>query len=462
MMKSENILLLGLGGVGEYLARRLSQEGHLVTVIEADRAIVNRADASLDIRLIHGDATDFARWTEAEAAKMDYLIAVTDDDAVNVVAAMIGGRFGIRQKIARCRSMAIWNEDAPLTAKDIGIDLVIRPEELTAQEIVRLLKMRAGNVLVDVGSGDLQVLATHVGAYSPLVGMVIKDLSSKFDQFAFRVGCVTRDIDTLIPDGDFQIEADDRIYFIAGAGDIPKLMELLDIRVESRHNVLIIGGGLIGARVAELLESSYAVTVLEKDERRAEDLSHRLKTADCLHGDGSDRETLLHAGLLHMDTIVAATGDNETNIMSSVLAKHLIQTRADDRHAKIGKTIALVKREEYVTLASMMGTDIALNRKVLGANAVLRYIRRDRVLSVAHLHGCTAEVVELLAEERSPITKKPLFEQDALRGRITIGAVLGEDGWGVAIGSTHIKGGDRVVCVCSENHLGDLQRMFLS
>ncbi len=433
-----------------------------MTVIEGDREKIRKADAELDARLIHGSATDFTKWEQADAEQMDYLIATTDDDAVNLVAAMIADSYGIRQKIARSRGIAVWQDDAVLTAEDLGIDLVIRPEELTAQEIVRLLKMRAGNVLVDVGDGDLQVLATNVGPYSPMRGMLIKELSSKFDEFVFRIGCVTRDIDTLIPDGDFRLEVDDRIYLMAGAGDIPKLMDFLDVRAQSRHNVLIIGGALIGARVAELLESSYSVTLLERDEARAEELSHTLKSTEVLHGDGSDRETLVHAGLLNMDTIVATTGDNETNIMTSVLAKHLIQTRADDRRAMIAKTIALVKRQEYLTLASTMGTDIALNRKILAANAVLRYIRRDSVVSVAHLHGCNAEVVELFAEPGSPITKKALFEQEALRGKITIGAVARKQGWQVAVGSTKIGGGDRVVCVCTEEHLGHLQRLFLS
>ncbi len=462
MMKSENILLLGLGGMGEYLARRLSMEGHQVTVIESDRDKINKADAEMDARLIHGSATDFSHWDEAEAAKMDYLIATTDDDAVNIVAAMIADSYGIEQKIVRSRSIAVWDEDGALSASDLGIDLVIRPEELTAQEIVRLLKMRAGNVLVDVGDGDLQVLATNVGPYSPMRGMQIKELSGKFDEFVFRIGCVTRDIDTLIPDGDFELQTDDRIYLMAGAGDMPKLMEFLEMRTENRHNVLIIGGALIGARVAQLLESSYAVTLLERNEMRAEALSHMLKSTQVLHGDGSDRETLVLAGLLNMDTIVATTGDNETNIMTSVLAKHLIHTRTDDKRAQLAKTIALVKRQEYLTLASTMGTDIALNRKILAANAVLRHIRRDSVLSVAHLHGCNAEVVELLAEAGSPITKRPLFEQSALRGRITIGAVARKEGWQVAVGSTKIEGGDRVVCVCTEEHLGHLQRLFLS
>ena len=459
-MKSQNVLLLGLGGMGKYLTRRLSHEGHQVTVIESGRATLNRADAELDVRLIQGDAMSFACWTEADAQNMNYLIAVTDDDAVNILSALIADRFGIQQKIVRSRAIEVEGKGAVLPAEQLNIDLVIRPEELTAQEIVRLLNVPSGNVLVEVGDGELQVLATQVGPASPFAKMLVSDLSRHYDDFAFRIGCVTRDIETIVPGGDFRILPGDAIYILAAASNMQRVTELIGVTRESRHEVMIIGGGMIGARVAELLESSYSVTLLEQNEHRVEELSHRLQQTRCLHGNGSDRESLLLAGLLHMDTIVAATGDTETNIMTSVLAQHVIQTRADSRHLA-AKTIAVTGREEYLVLASQMGT-IAVNKKVLAADAVLRHIRRGQVLSVARLHGCDAEVVQLIADADSPITKKPLYAQDALRERITVGAVARSNGWEVAVGSTQIGAGDRVVCVCREEQLGELQRLFLS
>ena len=132
--KSEKILILGLGGVGYYLAKRLVHEGYAVTVIEADGQLVRHADGEMDARLIQGNAMSIACWKEAEADQMDCLIAVTDNDAVNMLAAMIADRFGIERKIARVRSREFDSPNAVLSAKDLKIDLVIHPEELTAQE----------------------------------------------------------------------------------------------------------------------------------------------------------------------------------------------------------------------------------------------------------------------------------------------------------------------------------------
>jgi len=462
MKKSENILILGLGGMGRYLAGRLSNEQHHVTVIEPSASKIRAAEGELDARLIRGDALDFDCWATADAGKMDYVIAVTDNDAANILSVLIAARMKIPQKIARVRSMKIWEEDALLSAKDLSLDLIIRPEELAAQEIAGLLQTQAGNVRLDIGDGDLQVVASHVSRQSPMAQMLIRDLSEKYDDFPFQVVCVARDIETFIPGGDFKILPDDHVFMVARTEDMPRLMKLAEVSEERRHNVLIVGGGPIGARVAELLEPHYPIRMLEKCERRAEELSHTLKRTEVLHGDGSDSGTLIQAGLLKMDTIITTTGDNEANIMIGVLAKHLIKTRAPAGRAAIGKTIALVKREDYLVLASAMGADLAVNRKILAANNILRYIRRGHVLSVGHLHGCDAEVVEVLADPGSPITRSSLKEMTWLRGRIMIAALFRDGAWTVARGITQLAAGDRAVCVCGSDDLRELQRLFLS
>jgi len=458
--RSESILILGLGGVGYYLARWLSDEGHSITVIESNPDLIRRADGEVDARLIRGDALSFSCWEEASAEGMDYLIAVTDNDAVNIVAAQIAHQCGIPRKIARVRTLELWQPDAPLSPRDLKIDLLIRPEELAAQEIARLLTMRAGNVVIDMAGGQMQVMATPVGPDSPLAGMAIKDLSSKHDDFFFRVVAIARGIHSIIPGGDHELRPGDHAFILARSGDLPRLMEIAGISEERRNRVMIVGGGGIGHRVAELLEDSFPVRIVEQDERRAEQLSHLLKRTQCLHGDGSDSSILIKAGLLDMDTIITATGDNETNIMTGVMAKHLIQSHADGRTAGGGKTITLVKREEYLVLASSMGADVVLNKKVLAGDQILGYIRRGKLLSLAHLHGCDAEVVELVADARAPITGKPLYQVGGTRGKLLVGGVCRDGEWEIAVGSTEIEAGERAIGICASRHLRDLRRLF--
>ncbi|MGD8338398.1 MAG: Trk system potassium transporter TrkA [Desulfobacterales bacterium] len=459
---SQNILILGLGGVGYYLAKRLVHEGYAITAIESNSTLIRHADGDLDARLIQGNALSIQCWREAGAGKMNYLIAVTDNDAINMLACLIADRFGISRKIARVRSLEFGYQDSILNAKDLKIDLIIHPEELVAQEIVRLIKLRAGNDIIDVAEGQIQLMGTRIHGESPLANMRLKDISHMHDEFRYRVVAVARGISTIIPGGEHELLPQDHVFIMTGHENLPRLMELTDVKQQHRHRVMVLGGGLVGRRVAELLEKSVEVKILEKDEKSAQELSFALQNAEILHGDGSDSSVLLSAGLLDMDTFITTTGDNETNIMSCVLVKNMMDAQNNHARHGQGKCIALVNKEDYLVLAATIGTDIALNKKILAGNEILKFIRRGELLSVAHLHGFDAEVVEIIAAPNSPITRKPLSKLDrSYYGKMIIGAIFRDDQWQIAVGDTHIHAGDSAIVVCTSPHLKDVQKLFL-
>ncbi len=459
---TEKILILGLGGVGAYLAKRLVHEGYAVTAIEPDGRLIRHIDGQVDARLIQGSAMSIDRWREANAETVDVLIAVTNNDAVNMLASMIADRFGIAIKIARVRSLDFGSKDSLLTADDLKIDLLIHPEELAAQEIARLVKRTAGNEIIDIADGQAQVMATRVHEGSPLAHQKLKTLSRTHSSFPFRIVAIARGIKTILPGGDQEILPQDQVLFMVSKEDIPKLMTLIGVKQQRRHRVMILGGGLVGCRVAELIGKGVKVKIIEKDEDRAAELCHHLEYAEVLHGDGSDADALDLAGLTDMDTFITATGENETNIMSCMLAKHLMNDTNDNKHTKERKTISMVNKEEYLVLAATSGSDIALNKKVLAANEILKFIRRGELLSVAHLHGFDAEVVEILAAPNSPITRTPLSKIDPFYyGKILVGGVFREGHWQIAVGKTRILPDERVIVFCKSMHLKDVHKLFM-
>ncbi|MBU0513315.1 MAG: Trk system potassium transporter TrkA, partial [Proteobacteria bacterium] len=379
------------------------------------------------------------------------------------LACLIGHRFGIKRKIARVRSTEFGYQDSILGADDMKIDLIIHPEEMAAQEIVRMIKLGAGNEIMDIAGGELQVLAARVGESSPLANKRLIDISRSHNHFPFRVVAVARGITTIIPGGGYEILPQDQIFIMADNRDIPKVMELTGVKQDHPLRVMILGGGLVGARVAELLGKTVRVKLIEKDEKRAEELSLLLHNTEVLQGDGTDANVLNLAGLLDMDTFITATGENETNIMSCLLAKHLMTTQDGYSKGKQRITIALVNNEDYLVLAATIGSNIALNKKILAGNEILKFIRRGEILSLAHLHGFDAEVVELVAAPNSPITRKPLSKLDPeYQGKILIGAVHRDGQWNIGVGDTHIHGDDRVIVVCTSTHLKDVQKLFLN
>lgn len=461
--ESTNILIMGLGGVGYYLAKRLAHEGFAITAIESDNGMIRQADGILDARLIQGNAMSIECWREAGAGKMDYLIAVTNNDAVNMMVCLIADRFGISRKIARVRSLEFGGEDSILNANDLKIDLIIHPEELAAQEIFRLIKLRAGNDIIDVAEGQIQVMATRIHEKSPLAYRKLTDIAKEYREFPFRAVAIARGISTLIPGGEDELMPQDQAFFMASNENLPHLMGMTGVEQQKRHRVMILGGGLVGRRLADLLGKTVVVRLIEKDERCAQELSSELSNTEVLLGDGSDSNVLVSAGLLEMDTFITTTGENETNIMSCVLAKHLMNTHNGRLPGMQRKCIALVNKEDYLVLAATMGSDIALNKKILAGNEILKFIRRGELLSVAHLHGLDAEVVEIVAAPNSPITRKPLSKMDpTYYGKIMIGAIYRDDAWQVAVGDTHIQSDERVIVVCLSPHLKDVQNIFLA
>lgn len=459
---SESILILGLGVIGLYLAKRLVHEGYEVTVIEPDSDLISYADENFDARLITGSAMSIGCWQEANATAMDFLIAVTDNDAVNMVSAIIADRFNIECKIARVRSQDFGHQDSVVKGEDLKIDLFIHPEELAAQEIVRLIKRTAGDEIIDIALGQMQVMATRIDEESPFAHKNLIEISRDYNDFPFRVVAIARGMTSIIPGGRDEILPQDQILIMASTEDLPNVMKLAKVKQERRQRVMILGGGLVGSRIAKLLGKTVQVKLLEKDEKRAEELAATLIDTEILYGDGSDKDVLEAAGLQEMDTFIASTGKDETNIMSCILVKHLSESQNGGKAKKRIKTISLVNKEEYVILASTSGLDIALNKKILAGNEILTYIRRSEVLSLSHMHGFDAEVVDLIAAPNSAITKKPLAKlNNALAGHIIIGSVFHDGKWETAIGSTHIQAGQRAIVICKSPSLKEVRELFL-
>ncbi len=460
-VKKENILIFGLGGVGFYLAKRLQREEYSVTAVEPDQERYGYGDESLDIRLIRGEAMDIACWKEADAASMDFVICVTDNDAVNMMAARIADKFAVPCKIARVRSLDFGLPGSFLSGADLNIDLLINPEEMAAQEILRLIKMRHGNEVIDIADDQIQLLAVAITDDSRLANQKLKDISIRYSHFAFRVVAIARGITTIIPHGDLEILPHDQIVVMTGRAHLQELMEIAGVPQGVRQRIMIVGGGLIGRRVAELLKKPVGVTLIEADGARAQDLADSLPHVEVLHGDGSNADVLQKAGVREIDTFISTTGDNEANIMSSLLAKNLMSQKKNGDQIGKDKTIALVTKEDYQVLAATIGLDIALNKKIMAASEIMKFIRRSELISVAHLHGFDAEVVELVAAPNSPITRKPLSKLDSgYHGKILIGSVFRDEAWQIAVGNTHIREHERVIGICQSMQLKLLRDLF--
>jgi trk system potassium uptake protein len=448
---SLNIVILGLGQVGSHLAQVLSRESHNIVAVDSNPATCRESDECLDIKVLHGQGSDHRILEAAGIEHADMLIAVTGNDETNVLACAMAARYGVRQKIARIRNRRYYESPERFTLADWGVDLAIQPEIETAKEIVLLVKRSAATDVLEFAGNTVQLIGVRIDASCPLVHKTLEAVSREYPDKVFRVVAILRGTETIIPGGNDIYQNRDQVFIIAAAADIPGIIALLGKSDEKLEQIMILGGGRIGRATARMLdeEKDLAIKLIDSDAERAQALADELKRTLVIHGDGRDFNLLATEGILETDALVAATGDEETNILTSLLAKHLGVT----------KTIALVNRREYLPLMAPIGVNAAVNTNLITSNAILRLIRRGDVVSLATLSGLDAQAVEYLAHAESRITRKPLSKINFPDGAI-LGAVTRGEEVIIPVGETRIRPDDHVIVFSLPRALPEVDKLF--
>ena len=448
---SLNIVLLGLGQVGSHLAQVLSRESHNIVAIDLNPVLCREADECLDIKVIAGQGSDRRVLEAAGIEDADMIIAVTGNDETNVLACAMAARYDVHQKIARIRNPRFFENPPRFTLADWGVDLAIQPEVETAKEIVLLIKRSAATEVLEFAGNRVQLVGVRIDASCPLLHKTLETVSREFPDKIFRVVAILRGAETIIPGGNDTFQNRDQLFVIASADDIPDVIALMGKSDEKLEQIMILGGGRVGRATARLLdeEKDLAIKLIESDADRALKLADELQRTLVIQGDGRDFNLLATEGILETDALISATNDEETNILTSLLAKHLGVT----------KTIALVNRREYLPLMAPIGVNAAVNTNLITSNAILRLIRRGDVVSLASLSGLDAQAVEYLAHAESRITRKPLSKINFPRGAI-LGAVTRGDEVIIPVGDTRIRPEDHVVVFSLPNALPEVDKLF--
>lgn len=447
-----NIIIVGLGQVGKHLAKVLSREKHNVVGIEADSLCCQEVSETLDIQVFHGQGTDYRVLEKAGIRHADMLIALTGSDDQNVLLCQMAARYGVRRKIARIRHPAFYENPPFFTLSEFGVDVAIQPEEETAKEIVLLIKRSAATDVLEFAQNKVQLIGVRLDAKCPVLNQTVREVSRRFHDYIFRAVAILRNNQTIIPGGDDLYLQRDQVFFMAETEHIARVVELMGKSEEKLKRIMILGGGKIGRATARLLEgdNDLEIKLIEVNPDKMTKLADELQRTLIIQGDGRSFDLLAAEGILETDALVSVTNDEETNILTSLLAKHLGVT----------KTIALVSREEYLPLMAPIGVNAAVNINVITSNSILRLIRRGDVISLASLPGVDAQIVEYLVPPGAKITKKSLskigFPRDAI-----IGAVIRDDKVYIPVGETQIQAGDHVVVFSLPHALDEVEKFFL-
>jgi len=443
------IVVVGAGQVGFNLVRRLSQENHEVVLIDSDALKVKKALESLDIMAIRGSGSNISALEKAGVKGADMLVAVTDSDEVNLISCLIAHRLKVKTKIARVRDDDLSSPDSILSGDSLGIDMMINPEQLTAMRITDLIKQANATDLIGFFDGRIQILGIHIDSKMKFLNQSLKEVSRQMKSLTYRTIAIRRRGQTLIPTGDDCLLAGDQIYVIAETDMIPRLIEIAGLEPLNIHNIMILGGGRVGTHAARLLEKNFNVKIIEANPEKSLEIAKGLNSSLVIQGDGTEIDLLAQEGIVEMDAFVAVTGNDETNIIATLMAKHL----------RIPRTIALVNNTDYIPITPSIGLDTTVSKQMITVNAILKYIRRGDILSVGTLQGVDAEAIELAAKKGSKITRKPVKKIHFPKGAI-IGAVLHKDSVFVPVGDSRIEPGDNTVVFALPEAIHKVEALF--
>ena len=445
------IVIAGMGDVGYHLAKELSNESHDIIALDNNSQRLAQVDSMADILTINGSATSLRSLIEAKVEKSDLFIAVTSSEAVNLTSAILAKKLGADKTIVRISNAEYLAEDVIVNFKELGIDFMIYPEELAAQETVNLIKRTAATDVLEFDGGKLSVLGLRLDKNVPIINKTITEVAREYPNVDFRIVAMYRNFRTIIPKGTDKFLANDQVFVITKPEGIEMILKLVGKENIKFDNIMILGGSKIGRRVAVLLQKHMKIKLIESDEEKSLALADDLQNTLVIRGDGRDIDLLAQEGIIDVDAFISVTEDAETNIITCLMAKHLGVTKA----------IALVDKADYVPLTQTIGLDSLINMKLIAATNILQYIRRREVVAQTSLEGIDAQLFEYVALPNSPVIKKPVKDLDFPKEAIVGGLIRGEESI-IAVGNTQIKANDRVVIFSLPGGAKKIEKLFKS
>ncbi len=448
------IIILGAGQVGTSVANNLVSEANDITVVDQEPGLLRMLSDRLDLRTVRGDGAHPDILWLAGAEDADMILAVTNSDETNMVACQVAYTlFQTPTKIARVRAQGYTRYPQLFGTGALPIDVLISPEQLVTDYIMRLIEFPGALQVLDFAGGRVSLVAVRAYYGGPLVGKELRTLYDRMPNVDARVAAIYRRGQAIQPEGSTIIEADDEVFFLAASNHIRAVMSELRKLEKPFKRLIFAGGGNIGKRLAMALEKDYQVKVIEKNKERGRQIAEELARSIVLHGDGADEELLLEENIENVDVFCAVTNDDEANILSAMLAKQL----------GARKVMALINRAAYVDLVESGPIDIAISPQQATIGSLLTYVRRGDVVMVHSLRRGAAEAIEAVAHgdpESSKVVGR-MIEEIQLPPGTSIGALVRGDEVLMAHHDTVINTGDHVILfVIDKSRIPEVEKLF--
>ncbi|MDK2752616.1 MAG: Trk system potassium transporter TrkA [Gammaproteobacteria bacterium] len=449
------IIILGAGQVGISTAEILAKEDNDITLVDNVASQVEGLQDRLDIRTIVGSASHPSVLEQAGGPDADLILAVTDQDEVNMAACQVAYTlFRTPKKIARIRSVEYLTHREIFSDDSIPVDVIISPEQLITQHVLHLIEYPGALQVVDFAGGKIKLVGLKAYHGGPLVGRELRTIREDLPTVEARVAAIYRHDRPIIPEGDTIIEPNDEVFIVAAAPHIPIVMSEFCAVEAPGQNIMLVGAGKIGLQLARTLEqNNYQVKLVEHGAERARQVAEQLDATVVLRGDAADEDLMLQENIDAMDVFCSLTNDDEANILSAMLAKRLGAHRA----------MALINRSAYVDLIESSVLDVAISPSLITVGSLLTHVRRGDTIAVHSLRRGAAEAIETIAhgDATSSSVVGRRIEDISLPSGTRVGALLRNQEVIIPHHDTVIEAEDHVILfVIDKKHIRDVERLF--
>jgi len=443
------IIIVGAGEVGYHIAQKLSEENQDVFLVDKDSEKIRRITENLDVQAFLGSGTSPEMLKTAGVKEADMMVAATDSDEVNLIACLLARNLNPHiLKVARIRNREYLKEKELFSQDLLGVDQIINPESVMVETIRNLMMVPGASDVLQFAEGRVKLIGITVRSDSPFAGRQL--LSFKNMEGKVLVGAIVRGEQVFIPHGEDTIRSGDLIYLVVRADELPYRLGIFNFEKQEGRRVIIVGAGETGSALASSLDrGKLNVKIIDRDGHKCAALAEKLEKVIVIHGDGTDKNLLEEENIGDVDFMVAVTGDEESNVLISLLAKGL--------GAK--KTITRINKLSYIPLVSAIGIETVVSSRLSAIRAILQYIRRGRIISVAPLKGEHAEAIEAEALETSEIVNVPLAKVKFPKGAL-VGAIVRGDEIIIPKGDDVIKPKDHLIILTVQKALPKLEKLL--
>lgn len=445
------IVIIGAGEVGFHVAKALSQENYDITILDIDPEKCRRASEHLDVIVVEGNGASPKNLHNASVETADYVLALTRIDEVNLIASYQAHDLGAKKVIARLRNQQYTARDSIVRPEKFGVDMVIHPERTATREIIRLVRHPYATQVMEFEGGRMQMIGMRLsGSCTDVVGKTVREICESNPAFKFGVVAVLRDGKTFVPWGDFVFEVGDTAYFIIRTEGLEFLLDVLGTKTENTSKIMILGGSKIGRSLAEELQEKMAVRLVESRRDKASQIANTLQDTMIINADGTDVEFLKSENIHEVDSYIAVTKDERTNLLSGILAHHL----------GVKQSIIHINTTEYQPYIQEMGVGSVVSKNMSTVNSIIREIRSDQSqTSMTTLEEIDVDVIEFNPEPGSRVTQKPLSEIDFPRDSI-VGMINHHGHLSIARGSSQLTDEDTVWVFAKKTAIPKLKKLF--